>query len=270
MSEGLNKKEAPRPHGEEIEVRLLQSSELGNKPLSKEILELEELYALPPEVLRGKLKELATRAEELSKKSRTDELTGLLNRSGFNEEFETLEGIYARGRERGEVQVPTALLTIDLDGFKQINDTGGHALGNECLKLVAEHAKVALRKGDILARTGGDEFTAYLSEVDEKDAVKVAQKVRLAIESVMAELREKLPNYAGSLSASIGVVATDENGMIDGTRVSSEEKIRLADYASYVVKAAGKKGEATLREARAIDVGGAFERDFLAGKTLPR
>ncbi|MFI5260491.1 MAG: GGDEF domain-containing protein [Candidatus Paceibacteria bacterium] len=242
-------------------------------PLSKEISDLVGIvHHFNQEELRTRLTEIADRVAELERKSRTDELTGLLNRGGFREEVQRLEAIFARGRRDNQIEIPTALLAIDLDGFKEVNDTCGHSCGDRCLELIAKHVPEVLREEDVFARIGGDEFSIFLTRDDEVGAAKVAERVRATIEGVVTEtMQSEFPNYKGKLSASIGVVAIDGNGEVDGEGYGGIEKImKHADYAAYVVKAAGKKGELTYQEARGVDADGQFERDFLAGKTLPR
>lgn len=242
--------------------------------LSKEIFNLVGVaHRLSPEEMRNKLTNIADRVAELERKSRTDELTGLLNARGFYEEAQRLESIFTRERQDKKIAIPTALLTIDLDGFKEVNDSCGHSCGNRCLQLIAEHVQDALRDSDIFGRIGGDEFSIFLTtEEDEKGALKVAGKVRSAIEGVVTEtMHREFPKYKGALSASIGVVAIDGSGAVEGEEgVSMEKVMKYADYAAYVVKAAGKRGELTLKGAREVDTDGQYQEDFLAGETLPR
>lgn len=243
----------------------------GSMDLSKEMYDLVGVaHKFSPEDLRTKLTEMADKVADLERKSRTDELTGLMNRRGFNEEAKRLEAIFAREREGGHDEIAAALLMIDLDGFKEVNDTCGHAGGDKCLQIIAERVKEVLRESDVFARMGGDEFSIFLPEDNEAGAVEAAQKVRRAIEDVTKDMHREYPNYKGSLSASIGIVPTTGNGEVAGKRTSIKDLLSLADYAAYVTKAAGKRGELTLRGAREIDADGRYERDFLAGKDLPR
>ena len=124
----------------------------------------------------------------------------------------------------------------------------------------------------MFARVGGDEFCIFLAADDETGASKVAKKVRSVIEDVVVEkMRTEIPQcaeYNGKLSASIGVAALTNIDV--ATNESIEEVMRKADYASYVVKAAGKQGELTVEQAHQIDEDGRYSKDFLDGKTLPR
>jgi diguanylate cyclase (GGDEF)-like protein len=229
-------------------------------------------HHLSPEDLKGRLIVIADRVADLEKKSRTDELTGLLNLRGFREEVSRFESIFARERRDNDAETPVVLLMIDIDGFKEVNDTCGHEGGNRGLRLIAEQVQGVLRESDIFARVGGDEFSIFLPREDKEGAMKVAQKVRVAIEdSVTQTIHRDFPKYEGKLSASIGVAAVDGKGTIDGKVDATIEQIMTyADYASYVVKAAGKRGELSLEEAREVDADGKFEEDFLKGKVLPR
>lgn len=232
-------------------------------PLSEQMRGLIEFANLSPDELRMELRSMVERVKSLEEVSRTDELTGLLNRRGFYEKSHELESFFAREKQARNIEIPSALMAIDLDGFKQVNDSAGHAGGDECLQRIAEKVKAALRESDIFGRVGGDEFTIFLADSTEEGAVMVAQKVRAIIEEVGEGLHEKFPAYTGTLSASIGIITSAEN-------LPLEERIQKADYAAYVVKAAGKTGELTLKGAREADAAGNIEQDFLAGKALPR
>ena len=108
----------------------------------------------------------------------TDPLTGLANRRG-------LEQLVRERRGRRSF----AVLAIDVDGLKAVNDRNGHAVGDELLRIVAEAIGRALRDGDVLARIGGDEFVAITFDADQASANAVAQRM---LESVRAAHTEKL------------------------------------------------------------------------------
>lgn len=246
--------------------------------ISKDLYDLVGVvHRIPHEELRNKLIVISDKVARLEEKSRTDGLTGLLNRNGFSEEMRRLEAIFAREQKDG-IRAESSLLAIDLDGFKEVNDSCGHACGDRCLSLISEKVKGVLRDADVFARVGGDEFSVFFIHHDEDGALHVAEKVRSVIEREVTEtLRKEFPNYKGNLSASIGVVTIDGKGFSDNDKMIDdrgnlmmEKVIKYADYASYVVKAAGKHGELTLKGAKEIDKDGQFERDFLSGKTLPR
>jgi diguanylate cyclase (GGDEF)-like protein len=102
----------------------------------------------------------------LLERATTDPLTGLPNRRGFDEIVDTQA-----------TALPFAILSMDIDGLKQINDTKGHAAGDELLANAAHTLKGSLRRGDVLARLGGDEFAAFLADSDELAARHVAERM---------------------------------------------------------------------------------------------
>jgi diguanylate cyclase (GGDEF)-like protein len=108
----------------------------------------------------------------------TDPLTSLPNRRG-------LEQLVSERRGRRSF----AVLAIDIDNLKRVNDRHGHAVGDELLVLVAEAVQRALREGDVLARTGGDELVVFTFDADEASACAVAQR---ALDSVRSEHRRRL------------------------------------------------------------------------------
>lgn len=154
-----------------------------------------------------------------------DHLTGAWSRKAF---FEIAERELARSRRNGQ---PLALMLIDLDHFKQINDSGGHEAGDVALQLVAERARATLRAADCMARLGGDEFAVLLPETSLAQACTVGDKLQ-------AELRmqaAKLQRHGGhaALTLSVGVtVAQDEEAF--------KATLARADAALYAAKSAGR------------------------------
>ncbi len=134
---------------------------------------------------------------DLKKLAETDELTGLKNRRKFLAKADkVLERLKGEG-------MPASMFIIDLDHFKIINDTHGHAAGDEALRHVAEQFKQGIRRGDLLARIGGEEFAVLLPNTDEWGAVMVADRVRTLVADSAADTE------AGKLhlTASIGVTS---------------------------------------------------------------
>ncbi|HLD67302.1 MAG TPA: EAL domain-containing protein, partial [Pseudomonas sp.] len=162
---------------------------------------------------------------QLESQAVTDALTGLLNRRGFHQ---ALESALARVDRSGKRM---AILYLDLDGFKRINDSLGHAAGDQVLRQVAELLKVSLRPYDILARMGGDEFTALLDSLEHpEDAARVAEKL---IELI--SVRHRVDGLEVTLGASIGIACFPECGQtVDGL-------LRAADMAMYEAKRAGRQ-----------------------------
>ncbi|MBH3337952.1 EAL domain-containing protein [Pseudomonas mendocina] len=162
---------------------------------------------------------------QLESQAVTDSLTGLLNRRGFHQ---ALESALARIERSGQ---RVAVLYLDLDGFKRINDSLGHDVGDQLLRRVGEQLKACLRPYDSLARIGGDEFTALLDNLGHpEDAAKVAEKL---IELV--SVRHTLDGVDFTLGASVGIACFPECGQ------SVEGLLRSADMAMYEAKRAGRQ-----------------------------
>lgn len=127
---------------------------------------------------------------------------------------------------------PIALAVIDLDGFKSVNDTFGHPAGDSVLIQAVRAIEGAIRQGDLLARSGGDEFTLVLPKTDAETAAVVADRVRVAIETTLFRHRRDMPPVR--LTASVGIaVALD-----DAKRRSS--LIGRADEQLYAAKQSGR------------------------------
>ena len=155
-----------------------------------------------------------------------DPLTGLANRVLFADR--TATSIQRARRESRQL----ALIVLDLDGFKQVNDTHGHAVGDRLLIEMARRLQGVLRAEDTVARFGGDEFTALLPEIDEpRDAVIVAEKILAAIALPFAVGGDQV-----QVSASIGISIYPIHGEDYQTLFTT------ADAAMYRIKAAGKAG----------------------------
>jgi diguanylate cyclase (GGDEF)-like protein len=154
---------------------------------------------------------VARQRAELRRLSRTDPLTGLVNRRGFEER------LAAEIAHADRSAFPLALLVLDLDRFKEINDTEGHAVGDELLRWVAKIARATVREHDVVGRLGGDEFAVVLPETSKRQAQAVAR--RLA------------GRLAGRAPASIGVAVWPADGP------SAEDLHRCADRRLYAEKA---------------------------------
>jgi diguanylate cyclase (GGDEF)-like protein/PAS domain S-box-containing protein len=154
-----------------------------------------------------------------------DPLTGLLNRRGFER---ALEAHMARTRRYGAAG---ALLVIDLDGFKYVNDTLGHHAGDELIVACATALRERLRETDVLARLGGDEFAVLLPVESAADAAAVAGAL---VEVVGRRSRGFGGQQAGNVTASIGVAA------VEAATMSGGELMVGADLAMYEAKEAGR------------------------------
>jgi diguanylate cyclase (GGDEF)-like protein/PAS domain S-box-containing protein len=153
-----------------------------------------------------------------------DPLTGLFNRRRFQEELESIVRASVR------YQHPGALMFIDLDHFKYINDTRGHHAGDAVIKAIAKELSQMLRISDRISRLGGDEFAVAMPEIGRDEAVAVARKIndRLGTISIPeSSMREKI-------SSSIGVVLFPQHG------TAAEELLANADLAMYQAKEFGR------------------------------
>lgn len=161
---------------------------------------------------------------EAERRAQTDPLTGVLNRRSL---IERLDAACLRARARG---LPIALLFIDLDHFKQINDTFGHQAGDACLRAIIEPIHAELRQSDVIGRYGGEEFVVILSSADAAAADPIAHRI---LERV-AGVRVDGFGVPIRLTCSIGVAASDTLG------VWGEHLIARADAAVYVAKRMGR------------------------------
>ena len=167
------------------------------------------------------------RAEELiSYQAYHDILTDLPNRILFKDRL----GLAMIQSKRNETEL--AVMFVDLDRFKLVNDTLGHIKGDELLQQVAGRLKESLRRGDTLARLGGDEFTIFLPELQSReDAQVVAEKFLECLQQAFS-----LDGHEVYISASIGIAVYPTDGD------SMDDLLRHADIAMYQVKADGKNG----------------------------
>ncbi len=162
----------------------------------------------------------------------TDSLTGLHNRRYMVSHLDTL---MERGRESGR---PVALLIMDIDHFKNVNDNYGHAVGDEVLQEFAERIKRNVRGIDLAVRYGGEEFVVVLPETDLEVAKMVAER-----------LRQNVAEEPFEVSADVGtitVTASIGGTVYDGTEVSTDGLLRRADEALYTAKNQGRNQVVTV------------------------
>jgi diguanylate cyclase (GGDEF)-like protein len=164
--------------------------------------------------------------DELHQKlaAQTDELTGAANRRSI---FERADTLLANCRDRNRT---AAVLLLDLDHFKSVNDTFGHDVGDGVLRATAQTLSEVLRKGDLFGRVGGEEFACCLPNTSALEAIAVAERLRAAI----SKLCLMSPGGVICVTASVGVASTDSVGY------DFPELMKAADAALYEAKARGR------------------------------
>ncbi|MGZ5041196.1 MAG: diguanylate cyclase domain-containing protein, partial [Usitatibacter sp.] len=164
---------------------------------------------------------IVSREKEILRLAYEDGLTGLPNRAMFNEQL----GQAVRLAERGTASL--AVLLLDMDRFKAINDTLGHPTGDMALREVGMRVRKALRSADIVARLGGDEFGVLLATGDSDNAKVVAEKIHKALEEPLV-----IDGQTMDMAASIGIARYPEHGD------DPSALLRAADVAMYQAKRA--------------------------------
>ena len=164
--------------------------------------------------------QLAAAHRRLSEKASRDDMTGMLNRESF---FAALDGS-RRKADRG------ALLIIDADHFKAINDSFGHLTGDDALLLIASAIERGVRSGDVLGRIGGEEFGAFLVGATEQEAKRVAERIRREVELIRFR---PVDERTVPLTVSIGGVTCAED-------VNVSDLMRAADRRLYEAKHRGR------------------------------
>jgi diguanylate cyclase (GGDEF)-like protein len=168
--------------------------------------------------LRRRLTEVLTRS---ALEARTDPLTGLANRRSWE------EGLAREVERHGRADRPLSVLLMDLDHFKRLNDTYGHAAGDAALTAVAMVLRGQARQSDVLARVGGEEFALLLADCPAGYAVPRAEQIRRAVEAASA-------GWATPVTISVGVASLPDHAR------SGAGLMRAADEALYAAKHAGR------------------------------
>lgn len=171
--------------------------------------------------VKSRTRDLEEANEELHVIARHDALTGLANRRAG---MEHLADEFVRMKRTGDTY---AVLSMDIDLFKRINDTFGHAVGDESLKKVASVLKGSIRESDFLGRFGGEEFLAILPHTGVEGALRVAESMRKAVAEVPMPL-------VGQITISIGVAVADTE------HPDAEQVVKEADRELYRAKDAGR------------------------------
>lgn len=170
--------------------------------------------------LSRKHREAEGRAREMARKADTDVLTGIANRQGFNE---AMAREFARARR---FRHPLAVVILDLDHFKRVNDRYGHQVGDQVLAGAARMLATRVRESDFVARWGGEEFAVIASMTDAAGAARLAEKLRALLEVTPL-------GPAGALTASFGVAEVRPDDTV-------ESLVRRADEVLYEAKVGGR------------------------------
>lgn len=179
--------------------------------------------------LRGKQSEIEASSEQIRQLAFYDFLTNLPNRRLLMDRMAHALAASARSGKQG------ALLFIDLDRFKTLNDTLGHDVGDLLLQQVARRLEACVREGDTVARLGGDEFVVMLEQLDEQET-EAAAKAEATGEKILFKLNQfyQLLTHEHHTSPSIGIV------LFNGHQQSVDELMKQADIAMYQAKKAGR------------------------------
>jgi diguanylate cyclase (GGDEF)-like protein len=175
-------------------------------------------------IFRPMVKQITVYAAELFRLSTHDPLTGLANRRGFDWRCEVELKRMSRDHK------PLSIISLDIDFFKKINDSYGHAGGDDVLKALANILTGAVREIDIVARFGGEEFVILLPDTDFLSAVSLAERIRAEIENTNIQVVSR----SIRISASIGVAD------VDPSAGSLEIHLDRADKALYEAKLSGR------------------------------
>lgn len=187
----------------------------------------EEILAEANATLQALSLKSAMQAQQFKARSETDALTGIPNRRKLEEDV-ALEFERAHKFMR-----PLSVIFLDADHFKKVNDTLGHAAGDEALCHLANILRDVARPMDTIGRYGGEEFVVILPEVSMSEAVKLAESLRRLVESAPPTLAGK----SWPLTISVGVACYDG---VAGPYRQAAQLIQAADKAAYAAKAAGR------------------------------
>jgi len=179
-------------------------------------------------VVAGDAAQAAGREAELRRLAALDPLTGLLNRRAF---FDAARGLAeTQGRQGGGLSV----IIFDIDHFKALNDSNGHAAGDAALRAMAQAARADLRAGDLLGRLGGDEFAVILPRTDLTRADAIAARLRATLEALRVGVAGRMLRF----TASFGIA--EARAVSQGGRERFEQTLARADAALYRAKQQGR------------------------------
>ena len=205
-------------HADELQISLASTRRRlafnrADYPILISLLEIIS-QAIKQQAHKDRLFELATK----------DSLTGLINRNSFLEKLKQVM------EQQKCSDITSALLMLDIDHFKRINDTYGHAVGDLALAYFAKRVKSCLREIDVVGRLGGEEFAVILPNTNAEDALIVAERIRKAIESGSVITSSETVHFTVSIGGTMIVTADQERGV----------PLKRADSAMYIAKQEGR------------------------------
>lgn len=212
-------------------LRRPMASELLRNVVAELLADTRHMSAVTSELAKqlersaGEIRVLTERLEQAQSEALRDPLTGLYNRRGFARALEEV------ARDSTGLS-GAALLVIDIDHFKRINDDYGHVLGDKVLRAVAQVLSGLVIRESISSRLGGEEFAVLLPRADAAAALAVAEEIRAAVVKLRVRRRGR-GEYVGRVSVSIGVAQAVANDVL-------EALLERADGALYAAKRAGR------------------------------
>jgi diguanylate cyclase (GGDEF)-like protein len=214
------------------EAAIIAMSSLDDDALAQQIIQIgAQDYLLKQTLARRSLTRAITYARErkraeqrLIQLAHYDQLTGLANRTSFLEHMTRIASRARRMRQR------VGLMMLDLDGFKQVNDTLGHEAGDTLLQEISHRMRQVFREYDVVARLGGDEFAVVLSEVESVEQISaIAQRLLTAVSAAIWIGEDRI-----DITASIGIAVFPDSAE------SITDLLKCADQAMYQAKRTGK------------------------------
>lgn len=199
------------------------------------VIRLQQEVERDREEIRRFAAELAVTNRRLQEVALTDQLTGFRNRRYV------IDRIAQEWSASARTHRPLSCMVIDIDEFKQINDTYGHDAGDAVLRQASNAIKHALRAQDVVARTGGDEFLVLCPDTDLPAALQCAERLRQAVHATQVTVDE----VRLRVSISVGVAQRD-TAMVD-----ADAMVKRADQGAYVAKAQGRNQVATVQQYKA-------------------
>lgn len=193
----------------------------GQKKVLKKISLLNNALSNKTRELTKKNRELEKANRRIEELSRTDTLTGLANRRHFLDYFGKM---ISQARRHS---YPLSLIMIDLDRFKQVNDTYGHGAGDDLLSAIGDLLNQETRKEDLAARIGGEEFAVLLTQAGEEEALRYAERIRKEVMKIDVESVNK------QVTASLGIATLQDDDDV-------ESIMKRADEALYSSKENGR------------------------------